>query len=132
MKKLKCIKKLKSKIIRSNDYLIITIALILLFILGLIYVVTSENTLTCYYKENFNISCKTCGITRDFKSIIQLKFNELINPLSTIYFGMLNLFFMTRLIIIILISRKINIKKIIYFDIVLGIILLLTNFIFHC
>lgn len=45
--------------------------------LGLIYVITSENTLTCYYKENFNILCKTCGITRDFKSIIQFKFNKL-------------------------------------------------------
>ena len=117
---------MNSKKIKSNDYLIVTIALISLFILGLAYVVTFENTLTCYYKENVNILCKTCGITRDFKAIIKLDFENLINPFSTLYFAIFSSFFVTRIIMVILILQKINIKKIIIFDIVLGVILLLT------
>ncbi len=115
--------KLKTKNKQNNlDYKIVNIILVIIFIIGLTYVIFSNESLNCYYKANFDILCKTCGITRDFKSILKLDFNNLINPISIDYFIAIFLIFSSRIISLILLYKSVKLRKIVTFEIIIGII----------
>ena len=108
---------------RNNlDYKIVNIVLVIIFTIGLAYVVFSNESLNCYYKENFDILCKTCGITRDFKSILKLDFSNLINPISINFFIAISLIFSSRIVSLIMLYKNVKIRKIVTFDIIIGII----------
>lgn len=114
---------LKTKNKRNNlDYKIVNIILVIIFIIGLIYVIFSNESLNCYYKENFDILCKTCGITRDFKSILKLDFSNLINPISINYFIAILLIFSSRIVSLILLYKNLELRRIVTFEIIIGII----------
>lgn len=98
----------------QNDYLIINTAISLIFIIGFLYLILSENTISCYYKDIYKIDCPSCGLTRDFKTILNFKW-DFINPISPYYFFSLSTFFISRIFLSIL-TFKFNLKKIILFD----------------
>ncbi|MCG8238371.1 DUF2752 domain-containing protein [Tenacibaculum finnmarkense genomovar ulcerans] len=98
----------------QNDYLIINTAISLIFIIGFLYLILSENTINCYYKDIYKIDCPSCGLTRDFKTILNFKW-DFINPISPYYFFSLSTFFISRIFLSIL-TFKFNLKKIILFD----------------
>lgn len=114
---------LKTKNKRNNsDYKIVNIILVIIFIIGLTYIVFSNESMSCYYKDNFNISCKTCGITRDFKSILKLDFSYLINSISINLFISIVIFFISRFVTLIMLSKDIKLRYIVTFDIIIVII----------
>lgn len=59
-----------------------------------------------YYKEKYNLICKTFGITRDFKSLFVFESKNLIKPLSKIYFTFFLSFFLIRFISSFLILKE--------------------------
>ena len=63
---------------------------------------------SCYYKEKYNVICSTCGITRDFKSLLAFEDENLINPLSKKYFTFLLSFFLMRFIASFLTLRNVK------------------------
>ena len=87
--------------------------------MGLTYVAFANESLTCYYRENFNILCKTCGITRDFKSILKLDFSNLINPISINFFVAIFFIFISRLISLFMLFKNERLRKILTFDILI-------------
>ncbi|QCE43153.1 DUF2752 domain-containing protein [Psychroserpens sp. NJDZ02] len=101
-------------------YIITNISLILIFLLGLVYLLFSEHNLICYYKQNFNVLCNTCGLTRDFKSILRLDFDNLINKFSLYFFLFLMVFSFSRILTTLLLFKKINVKKVLIIDCVLN------------
>lgn len=86
------------KRIKKNNYayIIVNTTLILLFLLGLVYLFFFDINIQCYYKTKFGLSCKTCGLTRDFKSIIFLNFSDIINQNSWLYFLLFTYIFISR------------------------------------
>lgn len=76
----------------------------------------------CYWKENYGISCPTCGVTRATKSIFQLQFADAIK-----YHAMYTLVLVPFIFLIvindifIILKRSIsNKKEISYVEILLG------------
>ena len=119
--------KLKIKNRNRLDYQIFNVILILLFLIGFIYIISFDNTPKCYFKENFDVFCRTCGLTRDFKSIIvKLNFSNLINPFSIYFFVSLTGFFISRFISLVLLSNNIKLTKIVIFDVIIGMIGVMT------
>lgn len=52
---------------------------IVLYILGIIFLVfvaTGGVNIPCFWKENYNIICPSCGITRATKNLVTLNFKE--------------------------------------------------------
>ena len=114
---------LKTRNKRNNfDYKIVNITILLIFLIGLAYVVFTNESLNCYYKENFNVLCKTCGITRDFKSILRLDFSNLINPISINFFVAFFLIFTSRFISLFMLFKNVTIRKVLTFDIIIAIV----------
>lgn len=122
---LKRFTKLKIKILKIKDqgkidYSIINYILILIFIIGALYVLFSKGTVKCFYKENYDILCKTCGLTRDFKSMAKLDFSNLINPISVYYYTALILVFTSRFISLRMLMKNVELKRILTFDITIA------------
>ena len=115
---------LKTKNQNRKDYKTINGILILIFVIGATYLVCFKEPFNCYYKENFNIACKTCGLTRDLKSIMKLDFSNLINPISVYYFISLTLVFVSRFFSQGMLRKDIEIKNVLIFDIAIGIIVI--------
>ena len=46
----------------------------ILGVIGLILVAAGQVNIPCSWKENFNITCASCGMTRATKSILMLNF----------------------------------------------------------
>ena len=61
-------KKIKFDLVRLAIYIISTILVI--------YVVTKNVKIPCYWNENYGMLCPSCGLTRATKNILQFKFNE--------------------------------------------------------
>ena len=103
-----------------QNYNIVNITLFIVFLIGLIYVVFSSETVVCYYVKNFNQECTSCGLTRDFKSIIKLDFNCLINPHSFYYFSALAIIFFSRIGVFFGLKSNASVKKIFYIDMLIA------------
>jgi len=91
---------------KSKTYLIINISLIIIFLIALLCFYHFE--VSCFYKEKYNVICKTCGITRDFKKLLAFEDENLINPLSKVYFTFFFSFFLMRFIACFLILKKVK------------------------
>ena len=114
------------KSISDKDYFLINICLIVFFIIGTIYLFTTESPLSCYYTNNYSKACSTCGITRDFKLIFSLKFDKLINPKSILFFTIFFLFFFTRLVGLYFVKKIKPFNKFLIIDLIFFTILFLT------
>ncbi len=101
-----------------SSYLIVNVIILSLFFIAYFYVFFSKKQIPCYIKNKYNIECKTCGLTRDFKSILSFNSKKMINPLSKVYFKSFSIFFISRVLIVVMLSISKNTKKIIIFDIV--------------
>lgn len=42
----------------------------------LMYMIITDDTISCFYFDKFNIQCPGCGLTRMFKSMMKLHFAE--------------------------------------------------------
>ena len=103
--------------------MIVNTSLILVFLVAILIFYNFE--VSCYYKEKYNVICKTCGFTRDFKSILKLDFDALINPLSVYYFSFLVLFSFMRISTSFLLIKKVEAKIILTSDIAISMIALI-------
>ncbi len=118
---------MKSRRKRYNkDYQLVNIILIVLFLIGFVYVAIVEESMTCYYKSVHGTVCNTCGMTRDFKSMIKFDFSYLINPHSTFFFLLFSLFFFTRIGVLISLLKLESPKKVLLFDIVYGTVMVIA------
>ena len=102
---------------KSKTYLTINISLIIIFLIALLCFDNFQ--IFCYYKDKYNVICKTCGITRDFKLLLVFESKNLINPLSKKYFTFFLSFFLMRFIACFLILKKV--KFILLIDILITI-----------
>ena len=66
----KAMKKIKFDLVRLVIY-IISIILV-------IYIVTKNIAIPCYWNENYGLICPSCGLTRATKNILQFNFYEAI------------------------------------------------------
>jgi len=87
-----------------------------------LYVSFTENTLHCFYQENYGVACPTCGLTRDFRQLLSLEFTHLINPVSASYFLFILVLYSTRFLSLFLIYKEVKIKWIFVFDVVVAFI----------
>lgn len=116
------------KSLNNRSYLIVNISLLAIFLLAFLYFFFNKEPMRCYYEEHYNYLCSTCGITRDFKSILKFRFEELINAKSLYYFGTFLFIFSSRVIVTLLLWKNFSLKKIVRADIFA--LLVLTLFIF--
>lgn len=114
----------------KTSYLIVNFILGLTFLLGFFYLIFSESNLVCYYKDNYNILCSTCGLTRDFKSILKFEFESLINSRSLYFFLFFSIFFLTRIISTLYILKNINLKKVFIYDCIIVILIAVSQIFF--
>ena len=89
---------------------------------GILY---TPGLVNCVVKKQTGIDCISCGLTRDFNSILNLKFENLINPFSPQILSFFLIQFLARLI---LFSASITKRKIIIGDILISISLFLILF----
>lgn len=108
------------KSLNNRSYLIVNISLLAIFLLAFMYFFFNKEPMRCYYEEHYNYLCSTCGITRDFKSILKLNISGLVNPKSPFYFGAFSLIFLSRVGIVLLLRKEKSLKTIVRFDILLA------------
>lgn len=111
-----------------RDYITVNLILTFLFIVFFLFVIILDNPISCYYKKNFTYLCKTCGLTRDFKSILSLNFSNLINPISLNFFLALSMLFISRFLSIIITLNKKKVYNVIIIDFVVIIICMYLMF----
>ncbi len=113
----------------KSSYFKVNLSLLAIFILAFLFFYFQEAPARCFYEKHYNYVCSTCGLTRDFKSILQFKFDGLINPRSPYYFGALLSVGFSRIIVLLLLKLTASLRRIILMDIVL--LLMLMVFLFY-
>ncbi len=94
-----------------QSYRLINYTLLVLFVVGLLWLLYGPVTPSCYYQDTYGMSCPTCGLTRDFKSILSGDFSNLISKSSLYFFVAFSLIFLTRILANMLLNFS-NIRKV--------------------
>lgn len=84
----------------------------------------NDYTLRCYYIENYNQNCPSCGLTRDFKSMLNGNFGYA-TTFSKNYFLTFISFFFSRFIVTLLLFKINKIQLLIFLDIIIMLFLIL-------
>ncbi|MBW3518447.1 DUF2752 domain-containing protein [Flavobacterium sp. NKUCC04_CG] len=108
-----------------QSYRIINYTLLVLFMAGLLWLLFSPVTPSCYYQKNYGINCPTCGLTRDFKSILKGDFSGLIAANSFYYFSAFSLVFLSRIVANTLLYYRSNRNVLMVYETVVAVCILI-------
>lgn len=98
------------------NYKIVNYILLAVFVVGLLFVLFSPINISCYYTQTYGISCPTCGLTRDFKAILNGNTTDLISSSSLFFFSAFSCLFISRILSSILMSFRSNLYVFVVFE----------------
>lgn len=98
------------------NYKIVNYILLAVFVVGLLFVLFSPISVSCYYNQTYGIICPTCGLTRDFKAILHGNTTDLISSSSLFFFSAFSCLFISRILSSILISIRSNLYVFVVFE----------------
>ncbi|WP_430614416.1 hypothetical protein [Flavobacterium sp. JP2137] len=106
------------------QYQTVNYTLLLILLIGAVFALYSPLTPSCYYSD-LGITCPSCGLTRDFKSILQGAKAPFINPASPYYFAAFSCLILSRVTAIIRLKYRRKTNGLIRFEgVVVGLIAL--------